>query len=78
MSDQGVPQTAPDEPAEGMGPVDPFEWLHAHPWPPKRPTEPRPVLTPEEFSEAPLSLEDRRRQAELLAKVRDANHHLRR
>ncbi|MBD0692682.1 hypothetical protein [Streptomyces sp. CBMA123] len=78
MSDQDAPKTAPDEPAEDAGPVDPFEWLHVHPWPPKRRTESRPVLTPEEFSEAPLSPEDCRRRAELLAKVRDANHYPRR
>ncbi|MFI6849292.1 hypothetical protein OG535_37120 [Kitasatospora sp. NBC_00085] len=55
-------------------PVNPFEWLREHRWPPKRPSAPRPVLTPEEFSEIPLTSEQRQRRAELLARVREANH----
>ncbi|WP_329564770.1 hypothetical protein [Kitasatospora sp. NBC_01266] len=44
------------EQAEGdSGPVDPFEWIKAHPWPRERTAGPRPVLTPEEFSKAPLT-----------------------
>ncbi|MDH6120618.1 hypothetical protein [Kitasatospora sp. GAS204B] len=58
----------------GPEPVDPFEWIRAHPWPRECPAEPRPVLTPEEFSEAPLTTDERRRRAELLARVREANH----
>ncbi|MCX4686450.1 hypothetical protein OG401_19405 [Kitasatospora purpeofusca] len=61
-------------PVEDLGRVDPFEWLHAHPWPPERSADPPPVLTPEEFSETPLTPEDRDRRADLLARLREANH----
>ncbi|MEV7777536.1 hypothetical protein [Kitasatospora sp. NPDC088351] len=74
MSDQETPQEALDGTVEGLGPVNPFEWLHAHPWPRVRSSEPRPVLTPEEFGEVPLSPEDRARRARLLARVREENH----
>ncbi|MFJ9847261.1 hypothetical protein ACIRYZ_43925 [Kitasatospora sp. NPDC101155] len=36
--------------------------------------EPRPVLSPEEFSKAPLTPEERDRRADLLARLREANH----
>lgn len=61
-------------PLRKLGPVDPFAWLHAHPWPVRKASGPRPVLTPEEFGEAPLSEGDRVRRAKLLARVREANH----
>lgn len=71
MSDhQDDPQTA----VHALAEVNPFEWLKAHPWPRERPAGPRPILTPEEHTEAPLSAEDRVRRAELLARVREANH----
>lgn len=59
------------EPNEVVGP---FEWLRDHPWPRKRPAGPPPVLTPEEFSEAPLPPQERERRADLLARLRETNH----
>ncbi|WP_395295407.1 hypothetical protein ACF9IK_19205 [Kitasatospora hibisci] len=67
-------QPALDSPAEDSDPLDPFGWLRAHRWPPERPAGPRPVLTPEEHTEVPLTAEERQRRAELLARVREANH----
>ncbi len=74
MSDQDEVRAGLDGTAEELGPVDPFAWLHAHPWPVRKSSGPRPVLTPEEFGEAPLSEGDRVRRAKLLARVREANH----
>ncbi|GAA2091964.1 hypothetical protein GCM10009759_17230 [Kitasatospora saccharophila] len=75
MSDrQDGPQTATQGPIGGTEPVDPFEWIRARPWPPERPSGPRPVLTPEEHAEVPLTPEERQRRAVLLARVREANH----
>ncbi|MED7949485.1 hypothetical protein PUR61_20110 [Streptomyces sp. BE20] len=74
MSDQDEVQAALDSTAEELGPVDPFAWLKAHRWPAGKASGPRPVLTPEEFGEAPLSEGDRVRRARLLARVREANH----
>ncbi|MFB7472728.1 hypothetical protein [Kitasatospora sp. NPDC056184] len=71
---QDDPQTVPDDPADDVEPVDPFGWLRAHRWPPERPAEPRPILTPEEHAEVPLTAEERQRRAVLLARVREANH----
>ncbi|MFI8084310.1 hypothetical protein ACIF6L_26340 [Kitasatospora sp. NPDC086009] len=66
---------APYEPTEWDDePVDPYAWLKGHGWPPERPRGPRPVLTPEEHTEAPLTADQRQRRAELLARVRSANH----
>ncbi len=75
MSDhQDDPQTAARGPSGDADPVDPFGWLKAHSWPRERPARPRPVLSPEEHTEAPLTPEERQRRAVLLARVREANH----
>ncbi|WP_327073423.1 hypothetical protein OG196_16070 [Kitasatospora purpeofusca] len=75
MSDcQDNSRTPPQDPSEEPEPVDPFEWLRAHPWPCGRPSGPRSVLTPEEHAEVPLTTEERQRRALLLARVREANH----
>ncbi|WP_328956740.1 hypothetical protein OHV13_10110 [Kitasatospora purpeofusca] len=75
MSDrQDNSQTPPQGLSEEPEPVDPFEWLRTHPWPCERPSGPRPVLTPEEHAEVPLTTEERQRRALLLARVREANH----
>lgn len=80
MSDhQDGHQTASHAPSGDVEPVDPFEWLRTHPWPGMRPggprpAGPRPVLSPEEHTEVPLTLEERQCRAALLARVREANH----
>lgn len=72
MSGHDDPQTALNGPG-GAGSVEPFGWMKAHPSP-ERFSGPRPGLTPEEFSEAPLTAEERRRRVELLVRLREANH----
>ncbi|MFF7988752.1 hypothetical protein ACFZDG_03020 [Kitasatospora xanthocidica] len=47
-------------------------WLEARPRP-KRPAGLPPVLSPEEFSEAPLTPYERERRADLLARLREIN-----
>ncbi|MEV6975481.1 hypothetical protein [Kitasatospora sp. NPDC093806] len=75
MSDhQDNPQTALHGFSEHAEPVDPFEWIRAHPWQCERLTEPRPLLTPEEHTETPLTAEERQRRSLLLARAREANH----
>ncbi|WP_159400745.1 hypothetical protein [Streptomyces sp. XY431] len=75
MSDrQDNSRTAPQGLSEEPEPVDPFKWIRDHPWPCERPSGPRPVLTPEEHAEVPLTAEERQRRALLLARVREANH----
>ncbi|MFJ7277444.1 hypothetical protein [Kitasatospora sp. NPDC098663] len=59
---------------EGPAPVNLFEWAKARRRPRERPAGPRPVLTPEEHAEVPLTPEERQRRAVLLARVREANH----
>ena len=71
---QGDPQATMNGPAESAEPVDPFGWLKAHRWPRERPVGPRPVLSPEEHTEVPLTPEERQRRAVLLRRVREANH----
>lgn len=68
------PQTAAGGPSGGAEPMDPFEWIKSHPWPRERSAGPRPVLTPEQHAEMPLTPEERRRRAVLLTRLREANH----
>ncbi|MFJ9950976.1 hypothetical protein [Kitasatospora sp. NPDC091207] len=75
MSDhQDNSRTALQGLSEEPEPVDPFKWIRAHPWPREYPSGPRPVLTPEEHAEVPLTAEERQRRALLLARLREANH----
>lgn len=62
-----------DHDSEHAEPVDPFTWLNEHGWPRKRPTGPRPALTPEEHAEAPFPPAERQRRAVLLARLREVN-----